>query len=240
MEQDRLSALLRAFSLSVRPTSEEDANFHIIAEATDQPGCILITPRTAAPATTTILFSAEISWGGAQNPLFAALPKEIRYPVAEDQEAEAVVRLLLAEAAAKRCGSASVLNRLAEVLVVRVLRSLIENGAASPGLLGGLADPQISRAITALHEAPGRAWQNADLATIAGLSPSRFAERFAQAVGQPPAAYLRHWRLTLARRDLEQGTRVDTVARRYAYGSSEALARAYRRAYGTSPTGRAA
>jgi AraC-like DNA-binding protein len=48
-------------------------------------------------------------------------------------------------------------------------------------------------------------------------------------------AYLRRWRMTLARQDLDRGHRVQAVARRYGYGSSEALARAFQRQFGLNP-----
>ena len=51
----------------------------------------------------------------------------------------------------------------------------------------------------------------------------------------PPLAYLRNWRLILARQDIEGGARIQSVARRYGYGSPEALSRAISQAYGTSP-----
>ena len=41
--------------------------------------------------------------------------------------------------------------------------------------------------------------------------------------------------MTLARQDLDRGHRVQGVARRYGYASSEALARAFQRQYGINP-----
>ena len=79
-----------------------------------------------------------------------------------------------------------VLSRLAEVLVIRLLRAEIERGATEPGLVSGLADPRLSRAIVAMHEAPGQPWSNVALAAIAGMSLSRFAEAFRARVGETP------------------------------------------------------
>ena len=73
------------------------------------------------------------------------------------------------------------------------------------------------------------------LAEIAGLSRSRFAEMFLTSVGEPPAAYLRRWRLTLARQDVDKGHRVDAIARRYGYGSAEGFTRAFRKQFGALP-----
>lgn len=238
---DRLSALMDRFALTVSPADGSAANFVILGEAGEAERIVLRQtgdcPLVAAGAPN-VLFAACVDWGGALNPLFAAVPRIIDCPA--DGDLAPLAALLVAEHRAQRCGSASVLNRLAEVIVVRLMRRQIEEGAAEPGLVGGLADPQISRAIVAMHDAPGRPWRNGELARIAGLSPSRFAERFLSAVGQTPAAYLRIWRLTLARQDLDRGERVQTVAHRYAYGSSEALGRAYRKVFGEAPSARRA
>ena len=56
-----------------------------------------------------------------------------------------------------------------------------------PGLLTGLADPQLSRTLTALHEAPGEPWSLAQMAQQAGMSRSAFAARFKAVVGDTPA-----------------------------------------------------
>ena len=41
--------------------------------------------------------------------------------------------------------------------------------------------------------------------------------------------------MTLARQDIERGDRIQTVARRYGYASSEALSRSFRRQFGENP-----
>ncbi|MEM7361354.1 MAG: AraC family transcriptional regulator [Pseudomonadota bacterium] len=94
---------------------------------------------------------------------------------------------------------------------------------------------QWSRAIIALHEHPDHHWNNNELAEVAGLSVSRFVELFGQTVGQTPMSYVRHWRMILARQDVERGERVQVVADRYGYTSSEALGRAFKKEHGVSP-----
>ena len=41
--------------------------------------------------------------------------------------------------------------------------------------------------------------------------------------------------MILARQDIQRGDRVQSVASRYGYGSSEALTRAFQRQFGSSP-----
>ncbi|MEQ8815173.1 MAG: AraC family transcriptional regulator [Thalassobaculum sp.] len=239
---DRLSALIARFEMRVSDAEPGTGNLRILGDAvTGAPTRIALGLRGPGPdgrPGEAVLVEASASWGGDSNPLVAALPASVSLPVAADDtddDTAALVRFLLAEARAARCGSGVVLSRLAEVLVVRLLRAEIERGATAPGLVAGLSDPRLSRAIVALHEDPGRAWSNGDLAVVAGMSLSRFADAFRARVGETPMAYLRRWRMTLARQDLDRGHRVQAVARRYGYGSSEALARAFQRQHGVNP-----
>ena len=238
---DRLSALMSRFKLSVALTGDAPANFLVIGErGTARPTHLLLCTDGSNLAydreTQAVLLSADFSWGGDQNPLMAALPGTIRHALQDDEEMQAIVELLLTEQRLSRCGSASVLNRLGEILIVRLMRRQIEAGAMQSGLLRGLADTRLSRAIVAMHDRPSQAWRVDMLAEEAGLSVSRFAELFREAVGVTPLAYLRNWRLILAKQDIERGERVQRVASRYCYGSTEALSRAFSLTYGASPT----
>ncbi|MGJ8571206.1 MAG: AraC family transcriptional regulator [Hoeflea sp.] len=234
---DRLTTLMARFSLHVKPSPPETATLLVTAAPDGAPlhvwfGTGGIGSRFGAE---NIVFSAEVDWGGASNPLLASLPDQIGFDLSTDGEAANLVNLMRSELAAGRCGAVSVINRLGEVLIVRLLRAQIEAGSTEPGLLAGLSDPRLSRAIVAIHDGPGRPWRNEDLAGVAGLSLSRFSETFLAVVGETPAAYLRRWRLILARQDLVKGDRVDAVARRYGYDSAEGFTRAFKRSYGLSP-----
>lgn len=233
---DRLSALISRFELSVSLSRGDDANLMIFADpSTDAPTRIVFAPLgNATPQQQpdeTVIFAARADWGGDANPFLNALPAQIELPIASDPEVVHIAKVLQAEATAGRCGASAVLDRLGEVLLIRMLRRAIEHGTTDVGLLAGLADPRLSRAIVAMHEDPGRKWQGEDLAQTAGLSLSRFSDLFREKVGEPPAAYLRRWRMVLARQDAERGDRIQTIARRYGYGSPEALSRAFKRAH---------
>ena len=239
MRHDRLSALIQRFSLQVQLCVPGAGNMHVLGRASDEtPTRVIFSPSgqtVPTPLDEKVLIEANVDWGGAANPLLVALPSMLAIPVEDDQTVR-LLQVFLAEAAGARCGSDSALNRLAEVLVIRILRAQIEKGTAEPGLLAGLADHKISRAIVAVHENPGQAWRNDQLAQTAGMSLSRFCDVFRRIVGQTPQAYLRGWRMTLARQDLDRGARVGAVAHRYGYASPEALARAFQRQFGMCPS----
>ena len=236
---DRLSALLGHFKMSVKLTAEGEGNLLVVGCAQGQNPlrvelCSKNCARVLGPDET-VLAEARAEWGGTANPLLAALPSRIVLPIEDDDETAALVRVLLNEAQTKRCGVGSVISRLGEILLVRLLRAQIEQGVTETGVLAGLADPRISRAIVAMHEKPNRAWKNHDLAHIAGLSISRFSDVFQAQVGQTPQSYLRQWRMTLAHQDIAKGDRIKAVALRYGYASSEALSHAFHRQFGATP-----
>lgn len=235
---DRLTTLVERFHLSVSGAPLGDANLLAISGDDGRPERVMFFPKRQCDPIPDgkVIFAAYVDWSGPNNPLLAALPDIVSFDLEAHQDTRALVILMQQEAQANRCGAQSVINRLGEALIVRLLRDQIERGATKGGLLAGMADPRLSRAIVSMHDHPGRLWTNADLADVAGLSLSRFCELFAQIVGETPIGYLRRWRLILARQDVLRGDRIEAVARRYAYGSAESFTRAFRRAYGSAPT----
>jgi AraC-like DNA-binding protein len=123
------------------------------------------------------------------------------------------------------------------VLLVEAVRQFAADaGPAGPGWLRGLADPQIGRALAAIHREPASAWTAEALAGIAGLSRSAFADRFAGLVGEPPIRYVTQWRLHLARQRLREGhSGIARIAHEVGYDSEEAFSRAFKRETGLSP-----
>lgn len=235
---DRLTTLVERFQLKVRSAPLAEANLVALGDNTGQPlQVVFFTKGTADQISDQhVLWSAFVAWAGQSNPFLVALPDVVKFDLSTQSEARALVQLVHSETLGNRCGSQTVINRLGEVLMVRLLRDQIERGTTQANLLAGMADPRLSRAIVSMHDHPGRIWSNADLAAEAGLSLSRFSELFTQQVGETPMAYLRRWRLILARQDVMRGDRIDAVARRYAYGSAESFTRAFRAAYGMVPT----
>jgi AraC-like DNA-binding protein len=134
-------------------------------------------------------------------------------------------------------GTDIVSARLADVLLVEAIRAYTGCiGQAEIGWLGALSDPRLSRALRAIHKDIAQPWTVARLAGVAGMSRAAFSAEFTRRTGKSPLAYLRTWRLTVARAALTRGdTTVAQVARDVGYTSQSAFGHAFRRAFGTPP-----
>lgn len=148
------------------------------------------------------------------------------------------LRFLAHEARSSRPGGETIITRLADILIVQVIRAWLAGEAAgeASGWLAALRDDQIGRSLAAIHGTPERPWTLETLAREASMSRSSFASRFVELVGETPLRYLAHWRLQVARQRLRDGDEsVAEVARAVGYGSEPAFGRAYKRAFGISP-----
>lgn len=176
--------------------------------------------------------------GGAQHPLVRALPPLIVLPLASVPTISTALDLLFAEADQVRCGHRLIVDRLFEVVLLQLLRWLLdhgEEGGVSIGLVSGLADPALARALTAMHESPHVCWSVESLAEQAALSRSAFASRFKRVVGVAPADYLTDWRMALAKKQLQQGRAVKLIALELGYANASALSRVFAQRVGASP-----
>jgi AraC-like DNA-binding protein len=182
------------------------------------------------------LVCATVRFGlGDENPLLRALPACLVLPLGRLPALGPAHALLLTEAERRRCGHEALLGRLAEVLLIQLLRHAIEQRVVDRGLLAGLADARLHKALAAVHAEPARAWTLDTMAAQAGMSRARFAARFAEHVGMPPGEYLTGWRMGLARKLLRRGLPVKQVAAEVGYASASALGRVFARREGHSP-----
>ncbi len=186
----------------------------------------------------------EVTWGldaeGAR-PLVSLLPPLIHVPNDElllVPSLASTLRLLVDEVSGGGPGAALVASRLAEALLVQLIRWWADGHPnEARGWLGALRDGRILAAVSRMHAEPGRALTVPVLAREAGLSRAAFAERFTQLVGEPPHEHLRLWRLHVAA-GLLRGTEapVSEVAGKAGYRSESAFARAFRKERGMAPT----
>jgi len=171
--------------------------------------------------------------------LLTSLPPVITLRGARDQSLEGLEvarKMLLLETHSPSQGSVVMIERLLDLLFIQVLRFWAAGDDAPPNWLTGALDPQIGKALAAIHADPSQYWTVESLASVCDLSRSSFAERFATRVGRPPASYLAEVRLDAAANFLRDTTApISQVAAEVGYTSEAAFSRAFRKSYGTPP-----
>ncbi|AKU16300.1 AraC family transcriptional regulator [Luteipulveratus mongoliensis] len=167
--------------------------------------------------------------------LMLALPRLL--VISADRLEWPVVSMLQAEMIRTAPGQDVVIDRLLDLLLMGVLRVWAQDSThEAPGWAGGGDDEIVRAALAAIHHNPAEAWTVASLARFTGVSRAVLARRFADAVGEPPMAYLTRWRIQLAADLLvEESSTLQRVAREVGYASPFGLSAAFKRIKGMSP-----
>lgn len=184
---------------------------------------------------TTLLTGTYDNAGEASKPLLAALPALV--VLRRDQWRSPLIDVLAEEMQIAAPGQRAVLDRLLDVLLISALRTrFAAQREHAPAWYRAQQDPVVGVALARIHGAPERPWTVATLAAEAGVSRANLAKRFTDLLGEPPMAYLTHWRLAVAADLLtDPEATVTSVARRVGYSTPFAFSTAFKRARGISP-----
>lgn len=181
---------------------------------------------------------ATVQFGGSSNnnPVSDSLPPLVAVELAQIEGSDALLSLIAQEAFCAEPGAQTAVDRLCELLIIRLLRYCLKEGLTTGGTLAGLADPRLAKALAAMHREPTRPWELEALAAEAGMSRARFAARFREVTGQTPVHYLAAWRIALAQKMLKSGRAMKQVSVEAGYASSSAFTRAFVREVGMTPS----
>jgi len=172
--------------------------------------------------------------------LFDALPPIIHLPGASTQ-AEVLrwsLDLLAAELHQPQPGGTLMSTHLVHLMLIQVLRLFLASEPELPqGWFLALTDPQIGAAVGAIHTEPARAWKLEELARVAGVSRTVFAQRFKALVGNTAMDYLARWRMLTATDRLRNGKEsVSEIAYSLGYESESAFSAAFKRIMASTPS----
>jgi AraC-like DNA-binding protein len=145
-------------------------------------------------------------------------------------------KLLVTEVETTAVGGSLILDHLAQILFVHMLRAHADQADRPTGWLGALRDDAVGAALRAMHADVAHPWTLKELADISCMSRSAFAAAFKRRVGTAPRDYLIQWRMSLACDALRRDTRsISELAFATGYASESAFSTAFRRVVGSSP-----
>ncbi|GLQ49094.1 AraC family transcriptional regulator [Dyella flava] len=188
--------------------------------------------------TVTSLICGELHFSShTQHPLSHALPTCF---VVRAAQADAVFRHLTAMmvdvAHSGMPGRKVLLNKLADTLFTLAVCDYAHRNTDHRGLFAALADGRICKVLQAVHENPGQSWTMQSMASLACMSRSAFAERFAQLMKMPPMQYVTQWRVSVAERMLrDKQLSVAWISEQLGYSSEAAFRRLFKRVSGICP-----
>lgn len=186
----------------------------------------VLTADRARPADATILSALTFGRSGTAARFQCLLPAALILRPAElERPFRLALEALQAECARGALGDPEVTRRLGEVVCMNAVRQLGPSANDIDALVIGSA--------WAALEALEQPWSVAALGRRAGLSRSRYSERFVACLGEPPMSWLRRQRMQRAAAMLATGTvSVREVAERFGYASEAAFRKTFRRALG--------
>ena len=172
-----------------------------------------------------------------QHHLLRALPPLIH--LSNDQQTDWIAtaaELAAEESTSLLEGSGAVVDRLAEILFIQVVRAYAKTLPEEESFLTALTDPILAKALSLLHQEPARAWQLDELAQICGVSRTKLGDRFKHTLGIAPMQYLTEWRMYKAREYLTSAnSSIAQVAAQVGYASEFSFSKAYKRVFGETP-----
>lgn len=175
----------------------------------------------------------------SQNLLIDALPSHIHIRnYGEDAGIwmEKTLKVIGNEAGKQQLGGDLIAMKLSEIVFAQALRAYVESEGSDIPVLAGFADPNIARALTAIHKEPGYPWSLERLADIAAMSRTAFSTRFSQCMATTPLGYITYWRIQIARERLANSSDpIIKVAEHAGYQSEAAFSRVFKKYMIKSP-----
>lgn len=208
-------------------------NHHIISSSEQKPSADQVNAPIAHEGDATHMICGFFEFKStAITPLLDALPEVILLPANSPSGENKMLRLIdimIQELKEAKAGSYTVVDQLAYLLFIEILRSQVESGNLASGLLVALFDTRIGKAINAIHQNPEHDWTLASLAEQALMSRSSFAERFTNLVSVSPMKYVTQWRMVEARKLLTSTEMsVAQIAEISGYESEAAFRKAFK------------
>ena len=192
--------------------------------------------RAGGDGGATEIYCGYLGTRAEDDPLLRSLPAIITVSL-EAARDQWIVKAITFAAESLSVHSPEMVGKLAEGLFSAAVRRYIE--ALPPrdsGLVAGLRDSAVGRALALIHARYSEAWTLDLLAREAGVSKTVLNDRFRALLGEAPMQYCGRWRMRAAANMLRDDRRsACDVAYSVGFNSEAAFSRAFKREFGVPP-----
>lgn len=173
-------------------------------------------------------------WVGSNPRLKESLERQSREPLRSVYDFEPLMRSVFRYCLRKNESMTPVVRAHLDVFLLQLE---LQASQKEPGESeSGMASYPVEKGLRFMEETLSRKVSLEEVAKIAHLAPSYFANRFREEVGMSPIAYHLDLRLNAAQRALkERGADLTEVAYRYGFGSVQHFSLRFRKKFGMSP-----
>lgn len=173
------------------------------------------------------------------HPLLENLPTKLYVPgdnSYNSQWLDGAMGFIAHEAARLEPGAHAIIDRLAEIILIQVIRATLDTSKEQIPFLAVFSDPRLNQVLTAIHSNPADDWSVERLGQIANMSRSSFSNRFSELTHMTPLQYVIFVRLQKASRLLlETDAALIAIAEQIGYQSEAAFSQAFKKQYGMRP-----
>ena len=156
---------------------------------------------------------------------------------AEDATLPLLFDAILGELGRAGIGTKPMVEAMMKQILIVLLRNHLKRVGLHSPLYLPLMNPQLGRALNAMHARPQEAHCVNTLAELAGMSRSRFTHHFSTTYGASPMEYLQSVRLKAGARLLRGSCMpVKSIAAAVGFASRSHFSRAFRARFGADPT----
>jgi AraC-like DNA-binding protein len=222
--------------LSTLPTYDPAQVFQVTGDLASTP-----MAYNPSPDASTLISGAYQFWHDPVHALFREIPDWFvldGQSLSKFHPLTLTIGLLDEELNKPSMGGQTIMYGLLDVIFTYLVREMVDQiGQARTGWSQAVADLQIRRAVTVMHEDPAHGWTLEELAKQAGLSRTLLAERFRRTMGDTPLSYLRSLRVQKAMTLLSEADHsLEQVARAVGFSDAFSFSKVFKKIVGQSPS----
>lgn len=188
----------------------------------------------------TMFLSGTLSYDSSVNhPFLKSLPCFIQASPKSSGDLrghEALTNLLIDESSGSYPGKRLIVDHVAELFFVQMLRVHMRKMNQSNGFMAALSDPHIGVALNLIHTETDQKWTVDSLCKVSAMGRTAFTQKFVDMVGDTPKSYLTNTRLIKAKAKLQNtNDSMVSIAEGAGYASEAAFGKAIKQHFNTTP-----